>query len=321
MKPSPVDRLYDTLFAPHFVHRLEQAIILLAAGGLLIHGGLISLAHLGYMPGPLDEQLRIDPISALYTPFSFILIYEVYLFVYHLPESFTISIGKQYEIVALIIIRRIFKDIANLKLGGPWFVIDSYNFELMVDMIGILVIFALIYAFYRLSRDRPRFAESPQRTQFIRIKRFFAVALVPILLGLSMYSFGHWAWEVYHYQQGNLPELSDVNKVFYRDFFVVLIFVDVFILILSLLYSRRFSQIMRNSGFIISTVLIRVSFSADRFTNLLLLVGAIAFGVLVAWVYNWYGSAIDEDNIATFSRKDEHAEEPLVLEASKSDEI
>lgn len=295
---SFVKRLYDTLFAKHFIHRLEKAIIYLAVLGLILHVGLIAMANWGWLPEVLAGEIGKNPISALYTPFSFILLYEVYLFVYHLPESFTISIGKQYEIVALIIIRRIFKDIANLEFeGGHWLDIDSYNFELMVDMIGILIIFALIYLFYRITLDRPRHQLTTDRAQFIRIKQLFAVLLVPVLLTLSLYSFGNWAWEVYHYQQGNIPELTDINKVFYLDFFLILIFVDVLILILSLLYSRRFSQIMRNSGYIISTVLIRVSFSFDRLTNLMLLLGAIAFGVLVAWVYNWFAAVPIEEEV------------------------
>ncbi|MEM9983521.1 MAG: hypothetical protein AAF804_00365, partial [Bacteroidota bacterium] len=206
-------------------------------------------------------------------------------------------IGKQYEIVALIIIRRIFKDIANVNLDGPWTEIGSYNLELILDMLGILVIYALIYAFYRINRSRPRHALTEDRSQFIRIKQLFAVLLVPVLLLLSIYSFYHWAWEIYHYEQGYHPELTDINEVFYREFFLILIFVDVCILILSLLYSQRFSQIMRNSGYIISTVVIRVSFSADRFTNLMLLLFAISFGVLVAWVYNWYGDYFERDQI------------------------
>jgi len=48
-----------------------------------------------------------NPIAAIYTPFSFILIYEVYLLVFYLPKSTTIYIGKQYEIITLILIRGI----------------------------------------------------------------------------------------------------------------------------------------------------------------------------------------------------------------------
>jgi hypothetical protein len=284
-----VHRVHSTLFTNRSQHRLERIIIILAASGLLIHGGLIMLSFLELLPPRLADQLGTDPIAALYTPFSFILVYEVYMFVYHLPESFTTSIGKQYEIVALIILRRIFKDIAQLEFGKSWFEVGSHNFDLLLDMISVLIIFALIFLFYRLSLKRPRQERSPDVVQFIRIKQLFSVILLAVLVGLSFYSLGRWGHEVYLYQFGAIDELGDVNKIFYSEFFVVLIYVDVFILILSLLYSQHFSQIMRNSGFIISTVLIRLSFSADHITNQLMLVGAIGFGVLVSGIYNLYG--------------------------------
>jgi len=62
-----------------------------------------------------------DPIAAIYTPFSFILVYEVYLLIYYLPASITQYIAKQYEIITLIVIRRLFKDIANIELTANWF--------------------------------------------------------------------------------------------------------------------------------------------------------------------------------------------------------
>lgn len=293
MLGAQVDGLHRRIFTRKSAHQFERIIIILAAGGLFIHGGLILLSFLGLLPPLLTEALGTDPIAALYTPFSFILLYEVYLFVYHLPESFTKSIGKQYEIVALIILRGIFKDIANLDFKGNWFVIDrsdeSYNADLLLDMGTVLIIFVLIFLFYRLSTKRPRRERSPDVVQFIRIKQLFSVFLLFALVILSIYSLGKWIYEVYEYQLGIVTELNDPNKVFYQDFFMILIYVDVFILILSLLYSQHFSQIMRNSGFIISTVLIRLSFSADHLTNDLMLIGAITFGVLVSGIYNLYG--------------------------------
>jgi hypothetical protein len=294
MLGSRIQRIHRKVFADEFQHRLERVVIYLAAGGLLVHGGMIMLSFLGWLPPRLTESLGTDPISALYTPFSFILIYEVYMFVYHLPESFTISIGKQYEIVALIILRRIFKDIAYLEFNETWFTVGSHNFDLLLDMVTVLIIFAMIFLFYRLSLRRPRRERSPDVVQFIRIKQLFAVILLLVLVALSCFSLGSWLIEVYQYQFGAIDELKDVNEVFYSEFFVVLIYVDVFILILSLLYSQHFSQIMRNSGFIISTVLIRLSFSADHVTNQLMLVGAITFGVLVSGIYNLYGQVPEE---------------------------
>ena len=63
-----------------------------------VHLFLICLAYLGLF-GETPPDLLADPIAAIYTPFSFILIYEVYLLIFFLPASITQYIAKQYEII------------------------------------------------------------------------------------------------------------------------------------------------------------------------------------------------------------------------------
>jgi hypothetical protein len=76
--------------------------------------------------------------------------------------------------------------------------------------------------------------------------------------------------------------------VFFDVFFALLIFVDVFILIISFLYTHYYSQLIRNSGFIISTILIRFSFSTSSYTNLFLIIISVVFGVLILLLYNFF---------------------------------
>ena len=83
-------------------------------------------------------------------------------------------------------------------------------------------------------------------------------------------------------------QIRDVNKVFYDDFFTVMIMTDVVLLLFSFLYSDEFRKIMRNSGFVISTILIKISFSTDGLLNTLLVVAAVTFGVLILYIHNLY---------------------------------
>ena len=55
--------------------------------------------------------------QSIYTPFSFILIYEIYLLIFYLPRSISTYISKQFEIITLIVIRRIFKDISDMDIA------------------------------------------------------------------------------------------------------------------------------------------------------------------------------------------------------------
>ena len=71
------------MFAPKIRKGFENTILLLAGIGFLIHLGLIGLKSQGIVLfDALNQDLLSDPISAIYTPFSLILIYEVYLLLF-----------------------------------------------------------------------------------------------------------------------------------------------------------------------------------------------------------------------------------------------
>jgi hypothetical protein len=242
---------------------------------------------MGWIDHPFFNQFSGSYISAIYTPFSFLLIYEVFLFLIYLPKSFTRSIGKQYEIISLIVLRRIFKDISHLDMKHLTENI-SENADLLTDMLGVLILFFLIGIFYHLKKRQPIADSCSDVKRFIAIKRLISMTLVPLLIGLAIYSFGEWAVELFRNNPSNIHLQTDVNHVFYDVFFSVLIFVDVFILIISFLYTNYYSQLMRNSGFIISTILIRLSFTASHLTNILLIVVSVIFGVLMLLLYNYF---------------------------------
>jgi len=108
-----LDSLFLKLLSARTKNRIEVVIIVVTIASFVIHLVLIALVDLNLIHLADYSQLLTNPIAAIYTPFSFILIYEVYLLIYYLPKSITVYIGKQYEIMALILIRRLFKDLSN----------------------------------------------------------------------------------------------------------------------------------------------------------------------------------------------------------------
>tara|TARA_B100001057_G_C22117792_1_gene669582 strand:- start:99 stop:401 length:303 start_codon:yes stop_codon:yes gene_type:complete len=92
--------------------------------------------------------------------------------------------------------------------------------------------------------------------------------------------------EWYNYAFLGLGSGANIDYLFFVDFFTILILVDVFILLVSFQYTERYSQLIRNTGFIISTILLRLSFSAGGLTSLLLLVSGIVFGLIILLIYN-----------------------------------
>ena len=120
--------------------------------------------------------------------------------------------------------------------------------------------------------------------KFIDSKKIISVLLIPVMIVL--FTIGLYNWYSIGISTNFASSFYYVNEVFYNTFFSILIIADVFILLLSFLYTERYSQIMRNTGFIICTILIRLSFSSTGLTNLLLIISSVLFGLLILKIYS-----------------------------------
>ena len=277
-----VENIFSGLFSEGNLKKFEKFILISATFGFIIHLLLILLNNNGYVDlSFFQDKLFVNPISAIYTPFSFILIYEAFLLIYFLPRSFTTSIAKQFEIMSLILIRKIFKDIPNVNLDDNWIQNES-NLQLIYDLVGVLIVFFLIYLFKKLKEDLPKLPVHQNLDRFISYKKLISLFLVPTLSLLCVFSFLDW----YNYVFLDIGTSSNIDYLFFESFFTILILVDVFILLVSFQYTERYSQLIRNTGFIISTILLRLSFSAVGLTSLLLLVSGIVFGLIILLIYN-----------------------------------
>ena len=277
-----VENIFSGLFSEGNLKKFEKFILISATLGFIVHLLLILLNNNGYVDlSFFQDKLFVNPISAIYTPFSFILIYEAFLLIYFLPRSFTTSIAKQFEIMSLILIRKIFKDIPNVNLDDNWIQNES-NLQLIYDLVGVLIVFFLIYLFKKLKEDLPKLPVHQNLDRFISYKKLISLFLVPTLSLLCIFSFLDW----YNFVFLGIGTSSNIDYLFFENFFTILILVDVFILLVSFQYTERYSQLIRNTGFIISTILLRLSFSAVGLTSLLLLVSGIVFGLIILLIYN-----------------------------------
>lgn len=277
-------KIFDGIFSEGNRKIIESFTIWTATIGFIFHLSLVLLNNYSIINIGNESLLLTNPISAIYTPFSIILYYEIFLLIYFLPRSFTTSILKQFEIISLIIIRRIFYDIPKLDLdSGNWFD-NPDNLQITYDLISILILFFLIYLFNLVKSRIQNKKGNKSIDQFIDSKKIISIALIPVML--CLFIIGIYNWYTIGMDSNFASSFYYVNEIFYNTFFSILIIADVFILLLSFLYTERYSQIMRNTGFIICTILIRLSFSSTGLTNLLLIVSSVLFGLLILKIYS-----------------------------------
>ncbi len=291
------DKLYQIFLSEYTKRRIEEATLYIALTSFFIHLTLIYLSEFGVVHVFPDSELLKNPVSAIYTPFSFILVYEVYLLIYYLPKSLTTYITKQYEIITLIIIRKLFKDLSTLELTTDWFE-SKDDLQFTYDILASLILFYLIFQFQK--QGRRKFGRQnqikPKIERFIKRKEVIAVVLVPLFFTLALITFLNWASGI-SFSSNELPSFKDINNLFFDEFFTILILVDVVLLLVSFFYTNKFYKIIRNSGFVVSTILIRLSFGVSGIISTILIVAAVLFGLLIIVIHNQYEKNILSDNV------------------------
>lgn len=286
-------KIFENILSEEFRERVERIFIWIAIISFIFHLFIIFLVNENFIN--LTSKFARSPISAIYTPFSFILVYEVFLLVFYLPKSISSYIGKQYEIITLIVIRRIFKDIGYMDLSSNWFRLE-HDLQFTYDLVTALILFFIIQQFYQKIEKQALKGtdESPEYTvritRFVKFKKTIATILIPVVILLAFYSLINWIIIAEQNHWDNITTFKNINNIFFEDFFILLIIIDVILLLFSFFYSDSFHKIIRNSGFIISTILIKLSFSVEGIINNALILGAVSFGFLILLVHNSYKS-------------------------------
>ena len=132
--------------------------------------------------------------------------------------------------------------------------------------------------------------------RFIRRKKIIAIVLVPIFFTMALFTLFNWTSDI-SFTSNNLPSFETINNLFFDEFFTVLILVDVVLLLISFFYTDKFHKIIRNSGFVVSTILIRMSFGVSGLISTILIVVAVLFGLAIITIHNKYEKNTLTNNI------------------------
>ena len=84
VKNNRIDKIYKGLLSSKIKEQSERVILTIAILSYLLHLLLIVLVNQGFIT--LESKFFQNPIAAIYTPFTFILVYEVYLLIFFLPK-------------------------------------------------------------------------------------------------------------------------------------------------------------------------------------------------------------------------------------------
>ena len=257
--------------------------IVAAVVGFFAHLSLWALDNSGRIVVAGDSaELVQSPLSALYTPFSILLTYEVYQLIRTIPESFSSSVGKQYEIATLLVVRDILKRLPEVDGSDGWSVGDDVSF-LLVECAAFLALFYTALTYYNMRKNEDvNHQVSDDVSVFIVTKKAIAIFMLVIFVIIALTSVTGWIAAV---QEGG----GSVDRtIFFLDFFTFLILADILILLISYWFYTDFRNLARNTGFVLSTVIIRVAISAAGVSSMILftLSGILGIAILRMFVTN-----------------------------------
>lgn len=250
------------------VNKLISNIVVIA----FLTGLLIALmSHFNFLP----QGMKINIFFSIELAFNVLLIFEAMSLIFLFPDSVADSVGKQFEIISLILLRDAFKEFGHYLGDVNWsmdFLIELT--PIISDAFGAILVFLITGLFYRAQKHFRITRNYEEQSGFIKIKKLLSIYLVFFFVLIGFYDLFR-AYE-------NQTFISSV-KLFYN----LLIFTDVFILLFSLRYTTKYLNLFRYSSFALATIFLRLTLSAPAYFNVLLAVIAGLMVLLVTYIYNY----------------------------------
>ncbi len=258
----------------------------------------IQLNRFGLLPAQIAVITPTNHLEAIELVFTLLLVFEVLSLLFSLVYSVSISVGKQVEILSLVLLRDIFKEISNLHEPIIWEEVSGLVLDISALAFGALVIFVILNYYYRQIHQEPLSPDDKETASFIIVKKLIALLMMVGFLVILSYN---WWFSLFY---------GEENQTF-ESFYTLLVFSDILIMLFSMRYGSSYRVAFRNSGFAVSTLLIRVALITPPLYSAMLGVGCalLVLGIRVA--YNYYMPSSYQKKREENRRKKE-GKEPMV---------
>ncbi|MFL2973599.1 MAG: hypothetical protein ACJZ4F_01335 [Candidatus Thalassarchaeaceae archaeon] len=276
-----LDRVFDTFMGSESDEIVRKIAIGSAILGFLTHLLIWALYVTDLISIEGDSvELVSSPLSSLYTPFSILLAYEIYELIRTIPNSFSSAVGKQYEIATLLVVRDILKRLSVIELSDDWKIDDDLGF-LLVECCAFLVLFYTSLKYYKISNNLEHDDNiSDHVSSFVSTKKAIANVMLIFFIIIAIMSLTGWI-------SSALEGGGSVNReIFFLDFFTFLILADILILLMSYWFYTDFGNLARNTGFVLSTVIIRVAISSTGVSSMILFALSGFLGIMILRISN-----------------------------------
>lgn len=222
--------------------------------------------NLGLLPAGLAFLFPASPFSAIKLAFTLILAQEVVGLIFAIAGSVSKAVGKQLEIMALIMLRDCFTDIGQLEAH----IASAQDYFVLMQVVSAAVAGLLLFIFRGIFFQLHVTRGYKNMHRYVNVKKSIALILLCIFIGAGIF-------DLYGvFVEGN-------PTVFFHIFYTSLIFSDILIVLVSQHYLGSFHDTFRYSGYAVSTLLMRIAISSPHHVGAALCVTAGLFLLALTW--------------------------------------
>ena len=264
------NKLEEKLSGKNFDRLLSTLLVIVFLVSQLI--ALVNDFNPGIMPFFMKS---VNHFSGITITFNFLLYFELLGLIFVIPHSIANSIGKQYEILSLILLRSAFEEFAHYNFHENFEHNLPEILKMFSDGAGALIIFGLTLIFYAFQKHRQITLEPGDKEIFVRLKKVVASGVFLSFIFIGFHDLIHLLHSGHFVQSFQL-------------FYLMLIFADMLFLLISLRYEIHYANIFRYSAFVLITIFIRMSLLAPVYYNGVMGVFSVLFGISLIYLHNRY---------------------------------
>lgn len=229
----------------------------------------VEMKRVGIFPAWLPQPPPTHFFS-IQLAFTLILALEVLSLIFIIPDSLSRSIGKQLEILTLILLRNAFKELSALPEPVTIAMNDIIQIvDIAASGVGALCVFLCLGFYRRLSGKHHFMRNKASIESYVLVKKLVSLCLLVVFVFLG-------AKDFYLFTMGE-------STRFFETIYTVLIFADITMVLIAQRYMPCYYAVFRNSGFVIGTLMMRLSLSAPPILCAAIAVFSALYVVALAW--------------------------------------
>ncbi|SCX90082.1 hypothetical protein [Desulfoluna spongiiphila] len=291
----PVLSFYDTLercWEGPSGHRLAGSLLV---GTFLVCLMSVELGRVVTLPGALAHLVPKNHLASIGIALTLLLVIEVMGLVFSMVHSVSTSVGRQLEILSLILLRNVFKEISHHN-PLSWETLGPGIPGIVAAVSGALIVFGILSLYYRVKKHATLGDHEEDRQSFIAAKKCIALALLTAFHLIAFRS-------LFGYATGTPAPPA------FETVYTLLVLSNIFIVLLSLRHGHNYRVAFRNSGFAVVTVLILIALVAPPLWS----AGIGTFAALFALATFWVFGRFEEDTRqALGTPASQQGEEPVL---------